>query len=254
MTSKPSRRLGFTLVELMVAMVAGLIVSAAALSFFFSSMVSNSEYVQSTRLSQELRNSLDLITRDLRRAGYDEAALGYLGSNTGSPLTHVCRTTGGSNTCITNGAAADCVIYASDSGDNSGVDGAVDLGLGEVRGIRFRKYTVNGVLNTGVIEYAVSKTGISPTCGGAGPDYTAYPVACNGLTTWCPLSDPTRLNVSSLTITDVGANTGGVQLRDLDVVLQGKLVGTSTFTRGVKSSIRIRSDCYGTSSVCNASP
>ncbi len=45
----------------MVAMVAGMIVSAAVLMFFFSSMKSNGEYVQSTRLTQELRNTLDLF-------------------------------------------------------------------------------------------------------------------------------------------------------------------------------------------------
>ena len=58
------------LVELMVALVAGLIVSAAVTRFFISSMKSNGEYVQSTRLTQELRNILDLMSRDVRRAGY----------------------------------------------------------------------------------------------------------------------------------------------------------------------------------------
>ena len=245
---------GFTLIEMMLALVAGLIVSAAALSFFLSSMKSNGEYVQSTRLTQELRNSLDLITRDLRRAGYDEKALGYLATGSASGLTHICRTTGGSNTCITNGSVGDCIIYAYDSGDASAVDGQVDPDYGEVRGIRRKTDTINGVANTGIIEYAVSRSGFTkPACGDAKANYTSFPPSCNGV--WCPLSDPTRLNVTSLTFTDVGGAAGQVLVRNIDVVLQAQLAGSATFTRGVKTSVRIRSDCFdATLTNCNSPP
>jgi prepilin-type N-terminal cleavage/methylation domain-containing protein len=76
---------GFSLIELMVALVAGLIVSSAVVAFMMSSFKSNAEYVQSTRLTQELRNSLDLVTRDVRRAGYNEKAMASLGTGTASP-------------------------------------------------------------------------------------------------------------------------------------------------------------------------
>jgi prepilin-type N-terminal cleavage/methylation domain-containing protein len=65
------RSAGFSLVELMVAMVAGLIVTGAVVAFTMSTMKGNTEYVRSARLTQELRNSLDQVTRELRRAGYD---------------------------------------------------------------------------------------------------------------------------------------------------------------------------------------
>src|SRR4249919_3114095 len=69
---------GFSLVELMVALAAGLIVSAAAVAFLFSSMKSNKAFVGVTRLTQELRNNMDFVNRELRRAGYDEDALLYI--------------------------------------------------------------------------------------------------------------------------------------------------------------------------------
>ena len=56
---------GFGLVELMVALAAGLLLSTAVIAFMLSSMRSNGQYVQSVRLSQELRNTLDFLTRDL---------------------------------------------------------------------------------------------------------------------------------------------------------------------------------------------
>ena len=72
---RPLAATGFSLVEMMVALAAGLIVSGAVIAFLLSSMKSNGEYVQSTRLTQELRNTLDLVTRDLSRAGYNDNAL-----------------------------------------------------------------------------------------------------------------------------------------------------------------------------------
>ena len=42
---------GFSLIELMIALVAGLLVSGAAVLFLMSSMRSNGEYVQSVRLT-----------------------------------------------------------------------------------------------------------------------------------------------------------------------------------------------------------
>ena len=91
---------GFTLVEMMVALVAGMIVSTALVAFMLSSMKSNGEYVQSTRLTQELRNTLDLLTRDLLRAGYDDDGMNYVGKTNVSPFTPVCITAAGApGTC-----------------------------------------------------------------------------------------------------------------------------------------------------------
>ena len=61
---------GFSLVELMISLAIGLIVVSAVLAFTLSSLTANSEYVQSTRLSQELRNTMDFVSRELRRAGF----------------------------------------------------------------------------------------------------------------------------------------------------------------------------------------
>jgi len=59
---------GFTLIELMVAMVLGLLVVAAVLAFIFSLIRANSETVLSTRLNQEMRATMSLIANDVRRA------------------------------------------------------------------------------------------------------------------------------------------------------------------------------------------
>ena len=254
---------GFTLVELMVALVAGLIVSGAALAFFFSSMRSNGEYVQSTRLTQELRNSMDLITRDLRRAGYDDNVLDLLATSTASPFAKLCLTTGGSATCLKiANSVGDCIIYAYDrpggTAGSLGAAGAWDVG--EVRGLRRKQVTIPNGDSVGVIEYAANTATIKPACNDASAIYTSYPAACNGV--WCPLSDASRLNITSLTFTaNLAQAVGGAQLRDISVSLQGSLGRSATagyqvgdYTRGVKSNIRIRSECYGDSTACNVAP
>jgi prepilin-type N-terminal cleavage/methylation domain-containing protein len=248
----PSRQSGFSLVELMVALVAGLIVSGAVIAFTMSSMKSNGEYVQSTRLTQELRNTLDLVSRDLRRAGYDEGALGYMSTNTGSAFAPILLGTAISP--ATTPASYQCVIYSYDRGSNVG--GSPEVANCEVRGIRRVTATVKG-RTVGIVEYGVSTGSTKPACGDATADYTTYPPSCNGA--WCPLSDPVTLNITRLAFVDnralVGTAPNQVWLRNIGINLQGQLARTTEFTRGVKTTVRVRSDCFNpTLSNCSASP
>ena len=278
MKATPRRPQGFTLVELMVAMVAGLIASYAVVAFALSSMKSNAEYVQSTKLTQSLRNTMDTVVRDLRRAGYDETAIlrlagGATNSNIGnSPFAPMCRTTGGSNTCITNSTAADCIIYAYDRNLNGSGLGTLQLANGEVRGLRRREVTPSGASGpVGVIEYAVSEGTTRPACNGATGVYTSYPPSKNSTSLWRPLTDSSSINVLAFTITEtpnaasvIGSDPTAVRLRDFEVVLRARLVGdngssyngmSASYSRGIRASVKIRSDCINsTISNCNASP
>lgn len=71
--SKPARVAGFSLVELMVAMVLGLIVVSAVITLVLSIIQSNNETIQATRLTQELRATAAVIAADVKRArGVDD--------------------------------------------------------------------------------------------------------------------------------------------------------------------------------------
>lgn len=78
---------GFTLVELMIAMVLGLIVIGAVLALSLSMIRANTDTISGTRLTQELRTTAAAITSDLQRAGstdnpYNIAAANALGTVT----------------------------------------------------------------------------------------------------------------------------------------------------------------------------
>lgn len=244
------RSRGFSLVELMIALVAGLIVSGAVLAFTLSSMKSNSEYVLSTRLTQELRNTLDLAARDLRRAGYDDNALRYLGNNNASPFAPLRVETATES----DGSTSACVLYAYDRSGAGGSAGVLDVGNGEVRGLRRKLATINGQL-VGVIEYAVSSGTTKPACNDTALNYSTFPVACNGV--WCPLSDSRSLSISRFAIvnntSDLGAvGSGQMRIRSLDVAIAGRLVGNTEFLRTVQTRIRVQADCaLATFSNCN---
>lgn len=60
----------------MVALIVGLIVSAAAITFVVSVAKANSEDIQVTRLSQELRSVSEVITREIRRARFVSDPIG----------------------------------------------------------------------------------------------------------------------------------------------------------------------------------
>lgn len=246
---------GFSLIELMVSLAAGLIVVGAVVAFALASVQANSEYVSSTRLTQELRTSLDTVTDDLRRAGYDENALFYVArpaTFTGaSPFSKVFVSSTG-----------DCVIYAYDR--TGGVAGTLDLGNGEVRGVRRATRTVNGQ-TVGVLEFAESSGTIQPACDGAAPSYASLPYACssNG---WCPLSDPGIVNVTAFQLVNDRPLSAGVpgliagaagsavlpmQLRKYQVRISGQLVGTPTITRTLATDVRVRSDCVRAAAATN---
>lgn len=61
---------GMTLIELLIAMVLGIVVVGGLISVFSTTVRFNSDNLQMIRLNQELRGVMSLISRDLRRAGY----------------------------------------------------------------------------------------------------------------------------------------------------------------------------------------
>ena len=112
-----SRMAGFTLVELMVAMVLGLIVIGAVLALVLSMIRANNQTIQATRLTQELRATAAVIASELQRAGsaenpFDLAATGALGA--------------------VNASTAGCLIYNYSDDAGVTVNRAISLSGGAV--------------------------------------------------------------------------------------------------------------------------
>ena len=250
MNFRPFRKTrGFGLVELMISVVPGLVVSGAAVAFVMSTLSSNTNFVRSARFTQDLRSNMDFVTRELRRAGYDENSMHYISlsasNNETSPFASI--------KVVRAAADNSCVIYAYDSkavgsGSSSG-PGKLDSASGEVRGIRRMTRTVKGKL-VGVIEVAqTSAAASSLSCDANGPNYASYPATCNDATGWCSLSDPLQLDITRFRIIDSSlwnpptASANGSKIRNLELTMGGVLLGANEYAREMQSSVRVRAEC-----------
>jgi len=80
---------GFSLIEMMISIVIGMIVAAGAITLIVAINQSNSETIQSTRLTQELRTLASVIAEDIKRTRRidDPVAMVGQGTSTACPTT-----------------------------------------------------------------------------------------------------------------------------------------------------------------------
>lgn len=74
---------GYTLIELMIGLLVGLIVLSAVIYTFLSTLRSGKDIVNSSRLNRESSVLADLITGELRRTGYYPVSLVVSGADVG---------------------------------------------------------------------------------------------------------------------------------------------------------------------------
>ncbi|NCB57815.1 MAG: prepilin-type N-terminal cleavage/methylation domain-containing protein [Gammaproteobacteria bacterium] len=112
------RQSGFSLVELMVAMVVGLFVAAIVATMYVGIIRANSTTVQLARLNQDLQASLDVMARDIQRAGYVSGAEAILERDgDGNPVSSALATT------VTNTMFSAIILDGSNSPKDLNADG-----------------------------------------------------------------------------------------------------------------------------------
>jgi Tfp pilus assembly protein PilW len=84
----PAAARGFSLIELMISMVIGMIVALGAVSLIVAIDQSNSETIQATRLTQELRTLSVVIADDIKRTRRVDDPIAMVGQGT----TSACAT------------------------------------------------------------------------------------------------------------------------------------------------------------------
>ena len=108
---------GFSLVELMIGLVVGLVVSAAMIAFMVGMLKSNSETIQSMKLSNEFRALTEVISRDLRRARGMQDPLVNIGTNCSATTTdpNPCQGLAFNAITISPSNPGTCILYGYDS-------------------------------------------------------------------------------------------------------------------------------------------
>lgn len=234
---------GFGLIELLVSILIGLIVVTGITSLVVATLRTNTENLQMTRLTQDLRSVMQLVTSDLRRAGFDQDAVFDFGTGAQSSndfrdisLYDSTGTLLDVNSGIQGGADASvCVLYSYDQN----ADG--DPQDTEAGG--FRLNSDEGLIEAKIRNPAGDTNFSDDTCGQG---------------RWEALTDPSFLTVTEFTITTVDEDGDGTNesvpavidesgnlvltIRELEVTIAGELSADPTMIREINETIRVRND------------
>jgi prepilin peptidase dependent protein B len=226
---------GLGLVELLIASAIGLFLLAGLTDFLGRSLTQSGRNFQDARLTQDLNVAMELMTRDLRRAGYSSAAAAASTATAAAdnPFTQgiVSANDGGINI-----ATSGCVLYSYDF---------APVPPGEA-GKRDANERLGFRLRGGAVEAGIDVNNCDPT-------------ATAG---WQQLTDPRLTRVTGLSFEYVNAdgNVTGlpiasppapganwvVCMRLIRVTLTGQLLNTPAVTRTLTQTVRVRNDWYRT--------
>lgn len=215
--SKMKRNAGFTLIELMIALVLGLFVVGVTISVYTLVARGSSETVKSARLNHDMQMAMSVMVNDIRRAGYWGGAV--IESNAeDNPFMDA--------TTVLQRPSSTCILYSYD-GDNG--DGVVD-------GTEYYGFKLNGT----TISIRLSGSTTADCTDG----------------TWSTLTDSDEINVTALTftltsacknITDEDTSCTGtddkiIEQREVTISMTAQLVDDSSVSKTLTSDVIVRND------------
>jgi Tfp pilus assembly protein PilW len=213
---------GFSLVELMVALVVGLFVVGAVLALVLAIMKSNRQTLQSTRLNQELRATMGVVINDLRRA-----------RGTEDPLTEAKLPPEARYGRKIDYSQAGCIRYAYANAPG----GSCHVIVRATTGVKANR----------IFLLAAAP---DPTAGSAGPPVVPAGFTCN---TSCPTDGAggTQLGSDQVAITAMTftpktpTSPTDETVRSFDVTITGNLIDQdaelNSISRTITESVQIRS-------------
>lgn len=223
-THTSNRQAGVSLVEVLVAMTISLVVTGAMVVLMSNSLSSTSRIVKMTKLTDDLRTAMHVMSRDVRRSNYTADAVLCFGNPD-------CGTDGSVALPgdVTISAGNDCFTFLTDR-DHDGDATENDAG-------GFRLITSNGV---GLLQMWV---------GGASPDCAASDA------NWANLTNPDDMEITAFSVDDdlsytevVYDNGFGLQsfqkVRKLRMSVDGRLVVDNDIHRSIADVIKLRNNIY----------
>jgi prepilin peptidase dependent protein B len=231
---------GYTLIEIMIALLLGLIVVAATITIYITTVKGSSDVIKSARLNHDLDSALALMVNDIRRAGY------WGGAMTGSDSRDNPFTV--PDTTDLQIPSASCILYTYDdnaSGANTLNDTTDDVDADEYYGFR---------LNEGNIQMRSTNIGCDD----------------NGWATLNVSEGSERIDVTNLTFTEsfkclrkrlgvadqsydttcaaaiaagnIVADDRVIETREISIALAGRVNSDQAVTKSIAGRVKIRND------------
>jgi Tfp pilus assembly protein PilW len=215
---------GASLMEVLVAMSISLVVTASMVALMANSLGTTARIVKMTKLSDDMRVAMQMMTRDVRRSSYNANSMFCYANDD-------CATDGALIAAgdITIDDSNECFTFLTDR-DHDGDSTENDAG-------GFRRVTSGGV---GVIEMWTGDA--SPNCDAAA-----------GTAGWVQVTNPGDMDIFGFTVDenlsytqvvydDGAGNTLSQKVRKVRMAMQGRLVIDNTIVRRVEDVISVRND------------
>ncbi|MDO9048830.1 MAG: prepilin-type N-terminal cleavage/methylation domain-containing protein [Methylobacter sp.] len=223
------KQIGFTLIEIMIALLIGLVILSATISMYVNTVKGSTDTINSARLNYDLESVMLLMVNDLSRGGYWGAATDGVDSSTNPFII------GAANIQVPTAA---CILYSYDADDNG------TPGNGEYYGFKLQSGTIS-IRSSNAAEASANCTG----------------------TGWSALTVPQDVNITALTFTTAykclnvttsvsydtacaavataGNLAGGakaIESRQFNIALTGQLVSDTTVTKTLNGTVKVRND------------
>jgi len=223
MNIKRNKQQGASLMEVLIAMSISLVVTASMIALMANSLGTTTRIIKMTKLSDDMRIAMQMMTRDVRRSSYNANSM-YCYANTD------CGSDGAATLAadISINDSNDCFSFLTDR-DHDG-DSTENSAGG------FRRVTTDGV---GVIEMWTGDE--SPNCD-----------ADAGTDSWVQVTNPENMDIFAFTVDDDlsydleifndGTTTLSQRVRKVRMNMRGRLVLDNTVVRRVEDVISVRND------------
>ncbi len=208
---------GFTLVEVLIALVINAILFAGLITIFLANLEHHRKMLDISQLNEELQAAMQMMTSEIRRAGYWANAQNDIGTTqNNNPFM-------ASGTDITL-SGTNCILFSYDHDKNGTLPTLSSSYDDERYGIR---------LNGGAIQ--IRPPGATYAC-------TASASA------WENVTDTSIITITDLSFTlnqqSVSVNASSLLVRSVDISITGQLVSDSTITKTITAHVRIRNDKF----------
>lgn len=225
-----SKSSGFSLIEMMIASVIGLMLLTGITFIFTHTVKANTDILKTTHLHQELRAIMDIMVQDIRRSGYWRNAVCSINANILSPdtIADYCGGIAGQINpfdMIVINPDDTCILYSYDATPNGILDTTPNPDKIADERFGFR-------LNRDAVE--MRQAGADCDAGG-----------------WQDISDSRSVTISRLLFNtdntksiDISTNTGRLVTRQINIVLEGHLKKDPGVQRTITSGIRVRNDRF----------
>ena len=210
-----SRLRGFSIIEMMVGVAIGLFLLAGASLLFVGNITNSRLLLIQARIDQDLRSTMDLITRDLRRGAYWSNSISGTTTTSSTATSNPYSTIG-----IAGTNSAPEIDYLYDNSTGSATTTARTFGFKRDAATNAIQMNIGGnnwqtLTDTNIVN--ISTFTITPTV--------------------------TAIDISAACAkTCVGSTCPSVTVRTYNIVLTGTSKIDSAVTRTLRSQVRVRND------------